>query len=71
MMSDETAHVSFLPSEDGDGYSFGGGVILTIGDRSFYIGSGKIKDDEDFAKEIARRWNAASASIPENKDDRA
>ena len=67
-MSDETAHVSFLPCHDGDGYSFGGGVILTIGDRSLYIGSGRTKDDENLAKEIARRWNAGAAtlaSIPE------
>lgn len=68
-MSDE-ARVSYLPYREGDGYSFGGGVILTIGERSLYIGSGIIGDsDRKFAEELARRWNSARAVLDETGDE--
>lgn len=57
------AHVSRLPWRDGDGYSYGGDVILTIGRRSFACGASK--DDEAFAKEVAERWNRCE---PENNE---
>jgi len=50
-----TATVSRLPYRDGDGYSYGGEAIVTIGEQSILIGSGG--DAFDLAKEIARRWN--------------
>lgn len=50
------ASASQLPWHSGDGYSFGGAALVTIGDRSIMIGEG----DGSFqlAKELARRWNA-------------
>lgn len=51
------ARVSRLPWNDGDGYSWGGAVILTIGDLAVQLG----KNDEPIAREIARRWNAERA----------
>lgn len=52
-----TATVSRLPYHDGDGYSWGGEAILTIGDKSVFIGAGK--EAFELAKEIALRWNAS------------
>lgn len=51
------AAVSFLPWQNGDGYSFGGGTILTIGTHSYFMGTDR--ESEVIAKEIANRWNAA------------
>lgn len=53
----ETASYCWQPSNSGDGYSWGGGHFVKIGERLLFIG-------EDFpasvlAKEIVRRWNAA------------
>ena len=33
-----TATASFIPSKSGDGYSFGGGALVTINGRSIFIG---------------------------------
>ncbi|MDP1702615.1 MAG: hypothetical protein Q8L53_16885 [Aestuariivirga sp.] len=52
----EIAMVSHLPSHSADGYSFGGGTILTIGIRSFFIG--EEHGSHMLAEEIAARWNA-------------
>jgi len=53
-----TAAASRLPYRDGDGYSYGGEAIVTIGEQSILIGSGS--DAFDLAKEISRRWNASA-----------
>jgi hypothetical protein len=56
-MSDTKATVSFTPCHDGNGYSWGGDAILTIGAVSVNFGkSGEI------AREIAERWNAAPSA---------
>lgn len=53
------ASVSFLPCQTGDGYGFGGGAVLTIGDRAIQFGEGF--ESGRLAEEVARRWNAALA----------
>jgi hypothetical protein len=53
------AQYSSLPWKSGDGYSFGGGAILTIGDRSFDLGEGDVA--HVIAREIVRRWNACAS----------
>ncbi len=55
--ANEIAVVSYLPYHDGDGYSWGGGTILTIGKRSIALSP----KDGKLADEIARRWNASRA----------
>lgn len=54
----EIARVSRLPWRDGDGYSYGGEVIVSIGEKSFVVG-GSQKEDFMLAREIALRWNSA------------
>lgn len=49
------ATVSSLPHFDGDGYSYGGGTILTISDISLQFGCGRCH--ERLARELASRWN--------------
>lgn len=51
-----TANVSEMPRFNGDGYSYGGESIVTIGGRSFPVGI-----DKDLADEIAHRWNEHNA----------
>jgi len=36
----EDARVSKLPEHSGDGYGFGGGVVVTIGQISIMLGEG-------------------------------
>jgi hypothetical protein len=48
-----------LPYGSGDGYGYGGGAVLTVGDRAFLIGEGN--DATKIAKELARLWNEARA----------
>lgn len=50
----DIAFVSRLPYRDGDGYSYGGEIIVTIGDRSFLL----CAQDSELAEELALRWNA-------------
>lgn len=57
------AYVSQMPWRDGDGYSYGGEVILNIGDKALLIGSGR--DARELADEIARRWNVDFDDTPE------
>lgn len=45
------AIVSRLPRRNGDGYSWGGEVVLTVGARSVIL------DDVDFANALAVAWN--------------
>jgi hypothetical protein len=57
------AKISYLPIHSGDGYGFGGGVILTLDDLSFNFGEGPRA--KKIAEEIVRRWNIANtASAP-------
>lgn len=55
----EEARVSALPEHSGDGYGWGGGAIVTIGQRSIMLGEGR--EAHALAEEIARRWNAGRA----------
>lgn len=59
---EKVAIVSRLPYSNGDGYNYGGEVILTIGDQSFLIGAGT--HTLPLAAEMARRWNAMLAASP-------
>lgn len=65
-MDDARAFYSTLPIHDGDGYSWGGDAVVTIGDRSFVLGGSK--QSHELAKEIARRWNARSLIAKEPTD---
>lgn len=49
-----------MPWRDGDGYSWGGEAVLTIGERAVLFGSGR--EAFELAKEVALRWNEARAS---------
>ncbi|AZV00234.1 hypothetical protein [Paracoccus kondratievae] len=55
-MTDGIARVSRLPYRNGDGYSFGGEIILTIGDRAIMLGARS--EEMAFAQELALAWNA-------------
>lgn len=57
-MSAELAHASRLPFQSGDGYSFGGAAVVTIGPMSILVGEGD--GSFELAAEIARRWNDAN-----------
>ena len=52
------ATVSQLPWHDGDGYSYGGDVILTIGERSINLGAFDNGKTLKFAHTIADALNA-------------
>lgn len=54
------AKVHVLPTHSGDGYGFGGGVVLTIGEFAFPFGEGR--DAAAIAREIARLWNSSEGS---------
>lgn len=54
-VSEQEAHASCLPYHTGDGYGFGGGAVVTIGERSIVVGEGE--GSLELAREIARRWN--------------
>ena len=54
-LSEMEARASRLPYQNGDGYSFGGSAIVSIGDRAIMVGEGD--GSFEFACEIARRWN--------------
>lgn len=53
----DLAVVSHMPGFSGDGYSYGGGAVLTIGGLSIPLGEGSRAID--IARELANRWNAA------------
>ena len=54
-LSEQEARASQLPYQSGDGYSYGGAAVVTIGERSIMVGEGD--GAFEFAREIARRWN--------------
>lgn len=60
-LSEAQATLSRLPFRDGDGYSYGGDVVVTIGDRSILLGPGG--EAEELGAEIVRRWNARRAAL--------
>ena len=55
------ATVSSLPTHSGDGYGYGGGAILTIGDLSILLGEGS--EAHTLANTIAARWNSHEALV--------
>lgn len=54
-ISEMEARAACLPFGSGDGYSYGGGAIVTIGERAIVIG--EVDGGIELAREIARRWN--------------
>lgn len=62
-LTEAEARVAILPVYDGDGYSYGGGVLLIIGEHAIPLG-GSVMDPSprSLAQEIARRWNAQRAA---------
>lgn len=56
---DDRARVAQLPSHSGDGYGYGGGAVLIIGEHAIQFGEGS--DAYQLAKEVARRWNGDPA----------
>lgn len=50
-----TAQAGHLPWSSGDGYSYGGGATVTIGERVLLVGEGA--GTMALARELARRWN--------------
>lgn len=50
---EQKAIVSKLPQFVGDGYNWGSGTVVTIGEQSFILG----ESDLPLALEIAKRWN--------------
>lgn len=63
--------MSQMPWINGDGYSWGGEAIVTIGECAIMVGAGK--EAETLAREIARRWNAAriDAALKGDGDEKA
>lgn len=54
-MSDR-AEILMLPGYSGDGYGYGGGIVLSIRGKAIPLGEGS--EAKDLAEEIARRWNS-------------
>lgn len=59
MSETRKATVSYLPHNSGDGYGWGGGVILTIGQFAIPLGEGRAASA--LAEEMAARWNKIEA----------
>ncbi len=53
-LEDHEAIVSCLPTYDGDGYGYGGGVVVSIGPYAIPFGC----QNHELADEIVARWNA-------------
>jgi hypothetical protein len=53
--------MGYLPVHSSDGYSFGGGVIVTIGATAIPFGEGKIA--ERLARVVVERWNAGRGDV--------
>lgn len=51
------ANVAYLPAYSGDGYGYGGGCILVIGQLAFQFG--EQPERARIAEQLARLWNAA------------
>jgi len=50
------ARLSHAPHFSGDGYGYGGGAIVTIGDKAILFGEGR--EHQQLAARIVRLWNA-------------
>ena len=61
-MKKARAIVSVLPSYSGDGYGYGGGAIVSIGDVAIQLREGHVA--RKLAEEVARRWNSAIQEQP-------
>lgn len=59
-----TANATSLPMKSGDGYGYGGGHILTIGNHAFDFGEGETAGQ--IARKIARLWNEATPTEATN-----
>lgn len=59
------ATYSTLPWFTGDGYSYGGAAVVTIGNRSIMVGEGP--DSHELATEIVDRWNAGRAALAQEE----
>lgn len=55
------AALSWLPFNSGDGYSYGGGAILVIGDKAIPLGEGY--QSGKLGEELARRWNGEGPKL--------
>lgn len=62
----EEARVSYLPCHSGDGYGYGGGAVLTIGEMAIPMGEGFVAGK--IAEEMAARWNESRRAL--EGDDR-
>lgn len=65
IFKEEKAIVSHTPCFSGDGYGYGGSVVLTIGGASLLLGEGERANE--LAWEIANRWNGYSVASPDQK----
>lgn len=63
-LTEAEAIYSELPGFSGDGYSYGGGAVVTIGNKSLVLGVG----DEAYqlAHELVRRWNEGRAALAQS-----
>ncbi len=64
---DKKAVVSFLPSGSGDGYGFGGGVIVSYEGHALVIGEGQYSSL--LAQHIAKALNAFEPFDPKKRID--
>lgn len=62
----EGARVSTLPAYSGDGYGYGGGVVVIIGQWAIPLGEGNFA--LKLGKEIAERWNAGRKALEASHD---
>jgi len=62
------AVVSSLPSFSGDGYSYGGGALVTFGDVTVQFGAGR--QALALATEVAKRWDCHSLIVSALKEAR-
>jgi hypothetical protein len=60
----QIASVHTLPGFSGDGYGYGGGCVLSIGDRAWQFGEGEIA--AQIATRLAKLWNS---DIPQPGDE--
>lgn len=63
------ARVSFLPYRSGDGYSYGGGAIVSLDGAAFEFGEGN--GAATAAKQVARAVNAHDLLVDALKDAQA
>lgn len=57
-----------LPPRVGDGFNWGGGLLVTVGDRAIHIADidptkGYLADDLQFAARMVEAWNAYRGKV--------